>query len=81
MTERYSHLAPNNKRDAVELLDLPVSWALIDRDKGPYDVRAITNITPDTRPQYQMSRSHHDTFRDPYPISRDHFLVKGQRQV
>ena len=49
--------------------------ALIDRTKGPFDTEAITNITPDTRPQYQMSRSHHDTFRDPYPISRDHFLV------
>ncbi len=49
--------------------------ALIDRSKGPFDTAAITNITPDTRPQYQMSRSHHDTFRDPYPISRDHFLV------
>jgi len=49
--------------------------ALVDRAKGPFDVGAITNITPDTRPQYQMSRSHDDTFRDPYPISRDHFLV------
>lgn len=49
--------------------------ALIDLSKGPYDTDAITNITPDTRPQYQMSRSHHETFRDPYPISRDHFLV------
>jgi hypothetical protein len=49
--------------------------ALIDRTKGPFDTEAITNITPDTRPHYQMSRSHHDTFRDPYPISRDHFLV------
>jgi len=49
--------------------------ALIDRAKGPFDTAAITNITPDTRPHYQMSRSHHDTFRDPYPISRDHFLV------
>lgn len=49
--------------------------ALIDRGKGPFDTAAITNITPDTRPQYQMSRSHHNTFRDPYPISRDHFLV------
>lgn len=49
--------------------------ALIDRNKGPFDTAAITNITPDTRPQYQMSRSHSDTFRDPYPISRDHFLV------
>jgi hypothetical protein len=49
--------------------------ALIDRAKGPFATEAITNITPDTRPHYQMSRSHHDTFRDPYPISRDHFLV------
>jgi hypothetical protein len=49
--------------------------ALIDRSKGPFDSTAITNITPDTRPHYQMSRSHHDTFRDPYPISSDHFLV------
>jgi len=49
--------------------------ALIDRGKGPFDTQAITNITPDTRPHYQMSRSHHDSFRDPYPISSDHFLV------
>lgn len=49
--------------------------ALIDRSQGPYQTQAITNITPDTRPHYQMSRSHHDSFRDPYPISRDHFLV------
>jgi hypothetical protein len=49
--------------------------ALIDRSKGPFDTSAITNITPDTRPHYQMSRSHHDSFRDPYPISPDHFLV------
>ncbi len=49
--------------------------ALIDRTKGPFAIEAITNITPDTRPQYQMSRSHQDTFRDPYPLSRDHFLV------
>ncbi len=49
--------------------------ALLDRSKGPFDTQAITNITPDTRPQYQMSRSHTDTFRDPHPVSRDHFLV------
>ncbi|MDZ7620115.1 MAG: discoidin domain-containing protein [Patescibacteria group bacterium] len=49
--------------------------ALIDRDKGPFAVEAITSITPDTRPHYQMSRSHHNTFRDPYPVSQDHFLV------
>lgn len=49
--------------------------ALIDRARAPFDTAAITNITPDTRPQYQMSRSHQDTFRDPYPVSSDHFLV------
>ncbi len=49
--------------------------ALVDRGKAPFQTEAITNITPDTRPHYQMSRSHHDSFRDPHPISRDHFLV------
>ncbi len=49
--------------------------ALIDRTRGPFYTAAITNITPDTRPHYQMSRSPHNTFRDPFPISRDHFLV------
>lgn len=49
--------------------------ALIDRSKGLYETAAITSVTPDTRPQYQMGRSHHQTFRFPEPVSRDHFLV------
>jgi hypothetical protein len=49
--------------------------ALIAPGKGPFDTAALTSITPDTRPQYQMDRSHSETFRDPEPISRDHFLV------
>ncbi|HPO12719.1 MAG TPA: hypothetical protein PLI09_04685 [Candidatus Hydrogenedentes bacterium] len=49
--------------------------ALIDRGKDPFDTNAITNITPDTHPYYQMDRSYFDTFRDPYPISSDYFLV------
>ncbi len=49
--------------------------ALIDLTKGPFATEAVTNITPDTRPQYQMSRSYDNTFRSPYPISRDHFLT------
>ncbi len=49
--------------------------ALIDRSKGLYETAAVTSITPDTRPQYQMGRSHHETFRFPEPLSRDHFLV------
>lgn len=49
--------------------------ALLDLSQGPFDVEAITSITPDTRPRYQMDRAHDNTFRDPYPISPDHFLV------
>lgn len=49
--------------------------ALIDPSRGRFNTAAITSITPDTRPQYQMDRSHHESFRDPEPISRDHFLV------
>lgn len=49
--------------------------ALINPAKGLFDTAAITSITPDTRPQYQMDRSHSETFRDPEPVSRDHFLV------
>jgi hypothetical protein len=48
---------------------------LIDPGKGLYNTAAITSITPDTQPQYQMGRSHSETFRDPTPLSRDHFLV------
>jgi hypothetical protein len=49
--------------------------ALIDPTQGRFNAAAITSITPDTRPQYQMDRSHQETFRDPEAISRDHFLV------
>lgn len=49
--------------------------ALIEPGKEPFDTSALTSITPDTRPQYQMERSHSETFRDAEPISRDHFLV------
>jgi len=49
--------------------------ALLNPALGRYDTAAITSLTPDTRPQYQMDRSHHETFRDPEPISTDHFLV------
>ena len=49
--------------------------ALIDLTRGPYETAAITNITPDTAPQYQMGRSYGETFRDPEPVSPDHVLV------
>jgi len=52
--------------------------ALIDRNRNMYDTDAITNITPDVRPLYEMdtpSGMACQAFRDPYPISSDLFLV------
>jgi hypothetical protein len=49
--------------------------ALINRSMANNDVEAITNITPDTRPCYQMDRDYYHTFRNPYPLSSDYFIV------
>jgi len=49
--------------------------ALINLSKANNDVEAITNITPDTRPCYQMDRDYARTFRNPYPLSSDYFIV------
>lgn len=48
---------------------------LVDRGQGPFDTSAVTNITPDVRPHYNMSWPRYECFRDPTPISRDYFLV------
>jgi len=48
---------------------------LIDLTKSPYDPSAITNITPDSRPHYDMDWPREACFRDPTPISRDYFLA------
>lgn len=48
---------------------------LIDRARGPFDTAAITNITPDVRPHYNMSWPRYECFRDPVPVARDYFLV------
>lgn len=50
--------------------------ALIDRRLGPFNPRAIRNITPDVEPAYGMSGSwpRARCFRDPVPISRDYVL-------
>lgn len=50
---------------------------LIDLAKadGPSDPDAITNITPDTRPHYNMSWPRHECWRDPVPLTRDYFLA------
>ena len=48
---------------------------LIDLNKRPFDPSAITSITPDVKPQYDMTWLKHECFRDPIPVSRDYFLV------
>ncbi len=50
---------------------------LIDLAKanGPSDPEAITNITPDTRPHYNMSWPRQECWRDPVPLTRDYFLA------
>jgi hypothetical protein len=48
---------------------------LIAPDRGPFDPLAITNITPDVAPHYNMNWARHECFRDPTPISRDYMLV------
>lgn len=48
---------------------------LIARDKEPFDTAAITSITPDIPPQYDMNWIRAECFRDPAPIARDYILV------
>ncbi len=48
---------------------------LIDPAKGQFNTAAITNITPDVDPHYNMSWPKQECFRDPTPIARDYFLV------
>lgn len=48
---------------------------LIDRTQDPFDSRAVTNITPDVTPHYNMNWPRYECFRDPVPIARDYFLV------
>ncbi len=55
--------------------DLNGPIGLIDLAKGPFDPGAITNITPDVKPHYNMSWARHECFRDPMPLSSDYILV------
>ena len=48
---------------------------LIQRPRSPFDTTAVTNITPDVTPHYNMNWPRYECFRDPAPISRDYFLV------
>ena len=55
--------------------DLNGPIGLADLDRGRFAPEAVTNITPDVRPHYNMSWARQECFRDPVPIARDYFLV------
>jgi hypothetical protein len=48
---------------------------LIDTALGPFNPQAVTNITPDITPHYNMSWPRYECFRDPVPVAQDYFLV------
>jgi hypothetical protein len=54
--------------------DLNGPIALIDPRQGRSNPKAITSLTPDVPPQYDMNWLRQNCFRDPCPISRDLFL-------
>lgn len=53
----------------------PLGLIDIAKADGPSDPEAITNITPDTRPHYNMSWPRQECWRDPVPLTRDYFLA------
>jgi hypothetical protein len=48
---------------------------LVDMGRRPFDTNAITNITPDTTPRYNMNWPRQECWRDPVPVTRDYFLA------
>ncbi|MBI2929258.1 MAG: discoidin domain-containing protein, partial [Verrucomicrobia bacterium] len=60
--------------------DLNGPIALIDLGRGRFNPEAITNITPDSPPHYNMNWAQRQCFRDPVPIARDYFLVSHAPQ-
>jgi hypothetical protein len=60
--------------------DLNGPIALIDLTQGRFNPAAISNITPDSNPQYHMTWAQRECFRDPVPIARDFFLVSHAPQ-
>jgi len=55
--------------------DLNGPIGLIDPARGPFAPQAVTNITPDVTPHYNMSWARQECFRDPVPVCRDYFLT------
>lgn len=73
------HEVPGTREISCTLIshggDLNGPIGLIDPARGPFDPGAVTNITPDVTPHYNMSWARQECFRDPTPVSRDYFLV------
>jgi hypothetical protein len=55
--------------------DLNGPIALIAPQQGRFNPEAVTNITPDSKPHYNMNWARQQCFRDPVPVTRDYFLV------
>lgn len=55
--------------------DLNGPIGLIAPQQGRFNPEAVTNITPDSRPHYNMNWARQQCFRDPVPVARDYFLV------
>lgn len=53
----------------------PLGLIDLDKARSPFDSDAVTNITPDTAPRYNMSWPRQECWRDPVPVSRDYFLA------
>lgn len=53
----------------------PLGLIDLDKSKSPFDSGAVTNITPDTTPRYNMNWPRTECWRDPVPVSRDYFLA------
>ncbi|MCX6879767.1 MAG: discoidin domain-containing protein [Verrucomicrobia bacterium] len=72
------HEVPGTREIVCTLIshggDLNGPIALIDPQQGRSNPKAITSLTPDVPPQYDMTWLRQNCFRDPYPISRDLFL-------
>ncbi|MCY2955348.1 MAG: hypothetical protein NTU53_25760 [Planctomycetota bacterium] len=55
--------------------DLNGPIAIINAAKGRFDAALVTNITPDSPPQFHMVWATRECFRDPIPISRDYMVA------
>ncbi|MCX6909441.1 MAG: hypothetical protein NTY01_15560, partial [Verrucomicrobia bacterium] len=53
----------------------PLGLIDLAKARAPFDSNAVTNITPDTTPRYNMNWPRQECWRDPVPVTRDYFLA------